>query len=347
MLPFEQGAVTWVVLPPERPAEKSNDPLVILRRGAPYGEIEAVGTVGHRVVDPSTTSTLRPTFRRTWHDGIVGRRSEIKRAAAASLKRVAASTDRLRKRERGIVVLGYHRVGRHTPVSVDLPEWLFEEQMVRLRSGPGIVDIDTALEELGTASPSREVDPVVITFDDGTADFVDVTVPILVEQRVPALLYVATDFVESGRSFPDDGRPASWAGLRDAVSTGLVTIGSHTHRHVLLDRTDPDLVAAELDRSIELIGDRIGALPRHFAYPKALPGSRLVDEAVMARFSSAAVAGTRSNRYGNTDLYRLARSPIQVSDGLHFFELKVQGGMRLEDDLRRLSARWRFAGAVS
>ena len=72
----------------------------------------------------------------------------------------------------------------------------------------------------------------------------------------------------------------------------------------------------------------------HFAYPKALPASGAVEDEVRARFRSAAVAGTVPNRFGHTDPYRLARSPIQVGDPGWAFRRKARGGMRLEDDLR-------------
>ncbi|MGH9116202.1 MAG: polysaccharide deacetylase family protein [Acidimicrobiales bacterium] len=263
---------------------------------------------------------------------------------ARAVKTAAAAFDALRPAGRGIVVLAYHRVGRRSSLSVDLPEWLFEEQMARLVERFGVVDLDGALRALpGDAPPGP--DPVVVTFDDGTADFAEVALPVLARHRVPATLYVATDFIEVQRAFPGDGRPLTWSALAEAVSTGLVTVGSHTHSHVLLDRAPERSVPAELDRSIELIGERLGVAARHFAFPKALAGSPAVDRAVRARFDSAAVAGTRANPYGGSDPYRLARSPVQVADGLRYFARKAGGGMRLEDDLRRLANRRRLAAA--
>jgi peptidoglycan/xylan/chitin deacetylase (PgdA/CDA1 family) len=243
-------------------------------------------------------------------------------------------------------VLCYHRVGRRSASRVDLPGWLFEEQLARLTAGPGVVDLDGALAALAGVPPSGP-DRVAVTFDDGTADFAEEALPLLVRYKVPATLYVATDFVERGRPFPEDGLPLSWSALADAVSTGFVTIGSHTHSHALLDRLPASEIDEELDRSIDLIRERLGLGPRHFAYPKALPGSPAADRAVRQRFASAAVAGTRANPYGRTDPYRLARSPIQVEDGLDFFTRKVGGGMRVEDDLRRLVNRRRLAGATT
>jgi len=170
---------------------------------------------------------------------------------------------------------------------------------------------------------------------------------VLVEHRVPVTLYVATEFVEEGLAFPDDGVPVSWSALRDAVSTGLVDVGSHTHSHALLDRLPAARVDAELDRSVELIGSQLHVRAAHFAYPKAVMGSAVADAAVRGRFDSAAVAGTRVNPYRTTDPHRLARSPIQLSDGMRWFERKVTGGMRFEDDVRRLVNRRRYATATT
>lgn len=259
------------------------------------------------------------------------------------VKTSAVAADHLRPPRRGIAVLLYHRVGAGSGLQVDLPTDLFDQQMAELAVGGRPVELDDALAQLQDPVP-RGDDPVVVTFDDGTADFVDHALPVLVRHRVPAVLYVATDFVERGRDFPNQGRPASWAGLRDAVSTGLVTIGSHTHTHALLDRVPVTDAELELDRSRGLIGERLGVAAEHFAYPKALAGSPGAAAAVRTRFRSAALAGTRTNPYGRTDPYQLMRSPIQVADGLQWFRNKAAGGMALEGSLRRVLDRVRYAG---
>ncbi len=257
-------------------------------------------------------------------------------------KLVAHASDQLRRPRRGLVVLVYHRVGAKSGIEVDLPVTLFEEQMARLACDDMVVDIDTAVA--GLLAGDDLTGKVVVTFDDGTADFADVAVPILECYQVPATLYVATRYIDEQESFPDEGHPLSWAGLRDCLATGLVTVGSHTHGHALLDRVDIRTAARELDRSIELLEDELGIAADHFAYPKAVRARNAVEAMVRMRFRSAAVAGTRPNPAEGTDLHRLARSPVQVSDGLTFFEHKVQGGMQLEDDVRRLVNRRRYAG---
>jgi peptidoglycan/xylan/chitin deacetylase (PgdA/CDA1 family) len=266
------------------------------------------------------------------------------------VKRAAAAFDVVRRPPRGIVVLLYHRVGRRSDLEVDLPTGLFAAQIEHLAATGRVRTLEACLDVLGdpgAPSSPRSRDPIAITFDDGSADFAEIALPILERHRLPVTLYLATAFVDERRALPGDGTPLSWPALRDVQSTGLVTFGSHTHTHALLDRIAPVLVAQELDRSCELIAAHLGRAPEHFAYPKAVRGTREAETAVRARFRSAAVAGTRANPYGRTDPYRLARSPIQAADGMTWFRHKIDGGMGLEDSLRRLANRRRYAGATT
>jgi peptidoglycan/xylan/chitin deacetylase (PgdA/CDA1 family) len=272
-------------------------------------------------------------------------RSGAAGTARRAVKISADLADRVRRPPVGVVVLAYHRVGGRTPIDVDLPRAEFAHQMAWL-AGTGLVTtLDDAAAELATSGAARH--SVVVTFDDGTADFADEALPVLVEHGVPATIYVATRHVDECIPFPDDGTPLSWAALRDAASTGLVTVGSHTHAHRLLDRVDGAEADDELRRSVDLIEEHIGVPAHHFAYPKGLLGSPPAEAVVRRRFVTGAIGGTRPNRPGRTDLHRLARSPIQVSDGRRWFERKVAGGMRLEDDLRRLANRRRYRGAAN
>ena len=277
-------------------------------------------------------------------------------ASQAAVKATSALADQVWRPPRGVVILLYHRVGARTPTAVDLPTALFDDQMAWLASRGLQLGIAEALASLAREAPSdtgpsgtgaSDTGPVVVTFDDGTADLVDVVLPILCHHRIPAVFYLATDFIEHSRPFPNDGVPLSWTAVREAVSTGLVTIGSHTDTHALLDRIDPAAAAAELDRSRQLIEDRAGVTPLDFAYPKAVAGTPEVEALVRARFRSAALGGCRPNPYGRTDAHRLNRSAIQLSDGMRYFERKARGGMALEDRLRRVVNRRRYANAVT
>jgi len=265
-------------------------------------------------------------------------------SASIAVKRISRGFDAVVRPPAGITVLIYHRVGGGSDSEVDLQPSLFAQQLRVLRGSCRLLTLDDAVAELQCPAPAQALPGVVLTFDDGTADFCDIAVPLLVEHGVPATLYVATQFVDDGTEFPWGAPPTSWAALRDAMSTGFITVGSHTHSHWLLDRLDAAAVEADLDRSIDLIGEHLGAAPAHFAYPKAMPGSPSAEVAVRRRFRSAALASNRVNRPGNTDLHRLSRTPVQCRDGIEFFTAKAHGGLRLEGELRSIAARLRYRG---
>lgn len=311
---------------------------------------------------------------------VVGARNAVKFAAAG--------VDRVRKPQRGVTILIYHRVGAGTGGEMDLTPEAFDAQLRWLGEHRDVITLDAALGILagdtgvtgtggrgdtGTATtggPGFTGREVVLTFDDGTGDWVDHVLPALERHRTPATFYVATSFI-TGSAGPDGsagpagsvpgagsahgsgagsgagaGPGLSWRALAELASCELTTIGSHTHGHMLLDRLEPVRVTEEFDRAAELLGEHTGSAPQHFAYPKAVLGSPDAEAEVRSRFRSAVIAGTRANPPG-TDPHRLYRSPIQASDGQRWFEAKATGGMRTEDDLRRVANRLRYRGRES
>ena len=282
--------------------------------------------------------------------------------ALRTMKTMAAVGDRVRPPADGVVVLIYHRVGGGSGTEVDLSPEAFDEQMAWLAGTRRVVSLDAAVDLLdppaggassepgATARDGRGAapvdDPIVVTFDDGTADLAEVAAPILERHAVPATVYLATKFIDEGIAFPDDGTPLSWAAARDMAATGLVTFGSHTHGHLLLDRLPPQQAIDELDRSRHLIEGQLGAPAHHFAYPKAVAASPEVEPLVRERYRSAALGGNRPNPYGRTDVHRLSRTAVQVSDGNEYFVRKARGGMALEDSIRRAVNRVRYRAAV-
>ena len=271
-------------------------------------------------------------------------RGGVRRFGAGAVKAAAAGLDRVSPPEPGLTILIYHRVGGGSGSAVDVPVPLFREQMQWLAANTTVVSLDDAVPRLGdpAAGPA-----VVVTFDDGTSDWVDHAMPVLAEAGVPATFYVATSFVEDGRPWPSMARAVSWAGLADMASTGLATIGSHTHSHALLDRITGDVADFEVARSSGLIEERLGLACKHFAYPKALLGSDQAQASVRERFVTATLAGGRTNVAGHSDLHRLSRTPVQTGDAMTWFRAKSGGGLRLEGAVRDRLDRRRYVGRSS
>jgi peptidoglycan/xylan/chitin deacetylase (PgdA/CDA1 family) len=239
-----------------------------------------------------------------------------------------------RRREGDVVILLYHRVVG-LGGEIDTPPALFERQLAALAAGERVLTLDQALDPAAGGG-------VVVTVDDGYRDFHDTVLPLLVRYRVPALLYLATGLVAGEGTGPDDPDALTWSQLAEALSTGLVGVGAHTHGHTDLSRATEQVCRDEMARSRELVEDRLGVACRHFAYPWAV-ASPTADRVARELFDTAALDAWRSNRAGAFDPWRLGRTPVLASDGMAFFRAKVKGRLDGEALAYRLLGRgpWR------
>jgi peptidoglycan/xylan/chitin deacetylase (PgdA/CDA1 family) len=102
-------------------------------------------------------------------------------------------------RSRGCFVLTYHRVGTNPHDFKHVPADVFRDQMrfVRDRCLPIHPD-DLRASVLAT---DRTRPPVLVTFDDGYLDYLEVAYPILREFGIPAINFISTHFTDTGDMF--------------------------------------------------------------------------------------------------------------------------------------------------
>jgi peptidoglycan/xylan/chitin deacetylase (PgdA/CDA1 family) len=110
--------------------------------------------------------------------------------------------------------------------------------------------------------------PVLITVDDGFADFAEHALPALAERQLPATLYVTTGAL-AGRPRATVLPAAAMLGADDlpALEAAGVEIGAHSHTHRQLDLLPGREVAAELGESRGVLAALLGHRIRSFAYP--------------------------------------------------------------------------------
>jgi len=254
-----------------------------------------------------------------------------------------------RERRPGVAIATYHRIGGGTDSDIDLPQALFARQMAYLRRHRALVGMD----EVADGMPRGDGDVVAVTFDDGHKELYDHAMPVLQRYRIPVIVYLATDYVERQRPFdfgaygrsPRPALPLSWVQVREMVSSGLVTVGAHTHRHLDLTRLSPAAVRGEMEHSRRLIEDRVGVPVRHLAYPwgTVTPAVR----ALAGEFFTTAVrGGCGKNPYGTIDLLALWREPVQQADGFWLFRLKLASYLDGEEFIRQWWTRRRRSGPV-
>ena len=153
--------------------------------------------------------------------------------------------------------------------------------------------------------------PVVITFDDGYADFLESALPELIRRGIPSTLYVTTGFLEgrNGTANRPRDRMLRWSQLPELVASG-VEIGGHSHSHLQLDTLSRARAREEVLRCKTLLEDELAGEVATFAYPHGYSGPAVRSLVREAGYRSAAgVANAFSSE--RDDPFALARLMVR------------------------------------
>ena len=244
-----------------------------------------------------------------------------------------------------VPILMYHAVAENPSAAtrrLSVTPRSLDEQIAFLvdRGFTGMTFSDLAdAFEAGKALPER---PVVLTFDDGYADFASAAWPILRRYDFPATVFVTSGWIAdagpNAAGAPLD-KMLNWAQVRELAAAGI-EIGAHSHSHPELDQLADDTLCGELRVGRALLEDCVGAPVRALAYPfgYSSPRVRLAARAAGYR-CAAAVRNIRAT--SSDDLFMLPRLTIRRSTDQTAFAAVVTGsdGPVLRHD-RLLTAGW-------
>lgn len=170
--------------------------------------------------------------------------------------------------------------------------------------------------------------PVVLTFDDGFADFFTAALPVLKQYDFPATLYVSTAFVNGTSRWllherETTRRMLTWQQLAE-ISTNRIECGAHGHSHPQLDMLSYTAACDEITRSKKLLEDQLEREIFSFAYPfgyYTAQVQRLVREAGYT--SACAVRHRKSSE--TDDPFALARLMVHGDSTLNEFAASLTG----------------------
>jgi peptidoglycan/xylan/chitin deacetylase (PgdA/CDA1 family) len=112
-------------------------------------------------------------------------------------------------RPSGVVVLMYHRIVDRDRTLVGLPVEVFAAQMEWLRSNCDPIEPEAIGERVQDSRRARPA--VLVTFDDGYRDYHDLAYPVLKRLGIPAIVFLATSFMDQGGMMWTD--QVQWAAL--------------------------------------------------------------------------------------------------------------------------------------
>jgi peptidoglycan/xylan/chitin deacetylase (PgdA/CDA1 family) len=203
----------------------------------------------------------------------------------------------------------------------------FADQLGYLKDGGftplTVADLVASLHGTGPGLPDR---PVVITFDDGYADFHTEALPVLERHDFPSTVFVTTGWLDDAGPTAA-GRPLdrmlSWSQAREAAAHG-VEIAGHSHSHPQLDQLRDHDLRQELRRNKALLEDRIGRPVTTMAYPYGYSSARVRGEVRKAGYW-AACAVNNAIAADRHDLLAIPRLTVGHGTTMAKFRLAVEG----------------------
>ena len=175
----------------------------------------------------------------------------------------------------GVSVLMYHSIASES--STRFRQWTvapkrFAAQMAMLAAEGytplTVTDYVNRRWGRGGALPPR---PVVLTFDDGFADFATAAMPVLATQGFVATLYLTTQYIGStSRWLVREGEAErsmlNWEQVREIHAAGI-ECAAHTHTHAELDVLSAAALREEIVHPRALLQTHAGVTATSFAYP--------------------------------------------------------------------------------
>jgi peptidoglycan/xylan/chitin deacetylase (PgdA/CDA1 family) len=215
-------------------------------------------------------------------------------------------------------ILTYHRVVADDQDPFAVSPGDFVRQMETLAQTARVVDLGTALSGLGAGDGSAS--RIVVSFDDGTRDFMTEAAPVLSRLGLPSVIYVNPSRV---------GEPGflGWDDLLELSRAG-VEVGSHSLEHRSLGSLTQGEVRRQVVESRRALEDRLGLEVSALAYPYGTVrdfNEWIKAEVSTAGYRSACTAINGVNGPG-ADPMALRRTKIEQGD-LPIFSWILEGAL--------------------
>jgi peptidoglycan/xylan/chitin deacetylase (PgdA/CDA1 family)/glycosyltransferase involved in cell wall biosynthesis len=221
----------------------------------------------------------------------------------------------------GTPILMYHALGTSAEPAAPylMPARRFAAHLAWLqRLGYRVISLDQFLAcRREKRLPSAR--SVVITFDDGYLDNYTLAFPILQQRKLPATIFLVSDYVGQTNQWDKSGplaeRPLlDWLRIKEMAAQGI-QFGAHTCTHVALTAVSPDQAAAEITDSRERLACELNQPITTLAYPYGEHDPVVQSMVEQAGFAAACTVDPGLNNL-TTPAVALRRVEIRGTDSI-------------------------------
>jgi len=160
--------------------------------------------------------------------------------------------------DKGVITLMYHRFNENKYPSTNIRNEIFLEHLDEINNSKfEFISFDKFNEIIKS---KMEKNYLLLTIDDGFESFYLNAWPVLKKRKIPFILFVST------REVGNNGY-MTWKQIKEIESSGLATIGNHSHTHEYLIDWEEKKIRDDLEKSIKIFEKELGYSPKLFSYP--------------------------------------------------------------------------------
>jgi peptidoglycan/xylan/chitin deacetylase (PgdA/CDA1 family) len=235
----------------------------------------------------------------------------------------------------GPSILMYHSIADNSDDPYSVPIDAFREQISWLSEhGFEVVPLSFLLQAIQERNGKALRKKVVITFDDGYQDFVTNALPVLLDCKAPATVFIVTDMLGEKAAWNNAGKhlPLMSEDEVRSIKAQGISLGSHTATHANM----PRLVHDKLQRQLKDSRDRLTNLGETFyafSYPWGQWSSQIADAVKAAGYECALAVGEQT-RYTAANTFCLPRITMTRDMDMKSFQAQLTR-TRIEKEIRR------------
>jgi peptidoglycan/xylan/chitin deacetylase (PgdA/CDA1 family) len=230
-------------------------------------------------------------------------------------------------------ILAYHSILPDADDLLSLHPAQFRDQLSWLADhGFKVISLQDAVEKLDEVESGDHC--VVLTFDDGYANFLDYALPELEAFNFQATIFLVTGKLGQESAWNRFSKPHRLLNLAEVESLRQegCAFGSHTVNHTNLVEAIYPQVQLELDDSLSFIKGTCGEVFLPLSYPFGAAGKREFNAVKQAGYDCACVI-KKISLDGVDPRFRLERIEVHADQSLAQFAASIQKKLNLQSEL--------------